>query len=630
MIGKVQLTYSSHIARSILMFLKQKPLCGERSSLVALLVALVVTGCSSLNPESANDSDAQADATVSSAGQTATAQASPLTGLTDQSASYPDATATPTRHALLELDFYDSPDYFDFEQRDDAALDLEIEVQAELAEQALQQKLRAEAEAAAASEAARLAESRKNNAWFRLQEGMQLTPVDNARVKAQLKWYLDHPGYLRRVMERARPILPFVLDELEKRNLPSELALLPIVESAYQAFAYSHGRASGMWQIIPSTGRFLGLKQNWWYDGRRDIIESTHAAISYLDSLAQQFDGDWELALAAYNAGPGKIRSAVRYNRKKKRPTDFWNLTRIRNETRAYVPKMFALRELFANPDKYQLDLIPVTNQVSYEIVELDGQIDLALAAELAGITVNELYQLNPAFNRWATAPKGPRRLLLPREKAEQFKIGVAEVPPSKRINWVRHKIRKGETLSHISKKYRSTVALIKEVNNIRSNQIRAGKYLMVPTATRSLNTYTLSQNSRISSIQNTNRSGKKQVHIVRSGESLWSISRSYGVTTRALAKWNGIAPIDTLSVGQKLVVWTRKGATQTVSINQTRPSNALHALRYTVRKGDSLYRIADRFNIRVSDIKRWNRVGKYLQPGQKLKLYVDITSQSG
>jgi soluble lytic murein transglycosylase-like protein len=302
------------------MFLKQKPLYGERSFLVALLVALVVTGCSSLNPDPANESGAQTDAMVSPAGQTSTVQASQLTDLTAQSASYPDSTATPTRHALLELDFYDSPDYFDFEQSDDATLDLEIEVQAELAEQALEQKLRAEAEAAAASEASRLAESRKNNAWFRLQEGMQLTPVDNARVKAQLKWYLDHPGYLQRVMERARPILPFVLDELEKRNLPSELALLPIVESAYQAFAYSHGRASGMWQIIPSTGRFLGLKQNWWYDGRRDIIDSTHAAISYLDSLAQQFDGDWELALAAYNAGPGKIRSAVRYNRKKKRP----------------------------------------------------------------------------------------------------------------------------------------------------------------------------------------------------------------------------------------------------------------------------------------------------------------------
>ena len=495
--------------------------------------------------------------------------------------------------------------------------------------EALQRQAEAEAAIARAIEQAALEKRRKNDAWYRLQRGMQLTPVDNKRVRAQLKWFLEHPGYLQRVMERARPILPFVLDELERRNLPTELALLPIVESAYQAFAYSHGRASGMWQIIPSTGRFLGLKQNWWYDGRRDIIESTRAAIHYLDSLAQQFNGDWELALAAYNAGPGKIRNAVRYNKKRKRPTDFWHLTKIRQETKAYVPKLFALKELFAHPDRYQLDLVPVNNQVAYEIVELDGQIDLALAADLAGISVNQLYQLNPAFNRWATAPGGPHRLLLPRGKAEQFRLAVAEIPASKRINWVRHKIKNGETLSHISRKYRTTVSLIKEVNNIRGTQIRAGKYLMVPTATKSLQTYTLSESSRIARIQNTNRKGQKRVHIVRPGQSLWSISRSYGVSTQSLAKWNGMAPIDTLRVGQKLVVWTR-GSVQAANINQTRPSNALHALRYTVRKGDSLYRIADKFNITVADIKRWNRVGKYLQPGQKLKLYVDITSQSG
>jgi membrane-bound lytic murein transglycosylase D len=499
-----------------------------------------------------------------------------------------------------------------------------------VAELALQQQLRKEAQVVEAIKTSLLETRSKHNAWHRLQQGMQMTAVRNHRVDTQLQWFLEHPAYMQRVMERARPILPFVLDELEKRNLPSELALLPIVESAYQAFAYSHGRASGMWQIIPSTGRFLGLKQNWWYDGRRDIIESTRAAISYLDSLAQQFDGDWELALASYNAGPGKIRSAVRYNRKKKRKTDFWHLTNIRPETRDYVPKLFALREIFANPEKYQLDLVPVNNQVSYEVVELDGQIDLALAADLAGITINELYQLNPAFNRWATAPDGPHRLLLPRDKADHFKLRVAEVPASKRINWVRHKIRGGETLSQISEKYRTTAELIRQVNNLKGSQIRAGKYLMVPTATRSLKTYTLSENSRIETIQNTNRSGNKHEHIVRPGQSLWSISQGYGVTTGAVAKWNGIAPIDTLSVGQKLVIWTKVKLNQTASINQTRPSNALHALRYTVRKGDSLYLIANRFNISIADIRRWNDLGKYLQPGQKLKLYVDITSQSG
>lgn len=472
---------------------------------------------------------------------------------------------------------------------------------------------------------------KQNDAWYRLRQGMQLEPVDNKRVQAQLKWFLEHRAYLTRVMERAAPILPFVLNELEKQNLPSELALLPIVESAYQAFAYSPGRASGLWQIIPATGRHLGLKQNWWYDGRRDIIESTRAAIRYLVSLSGQFDGDWELALASYNAGPGRIRSAIRHNKKMNRPTDFWHLTKIHRETTNYVPKFMALKELFGNPEKYNLELFPVDNKHSYAVVELDGQLDLALAADLAGITLNQLYQLNPAFNRWATAPKGPHRLLLPLDKADSFKIALQAVPPEKRINWIRHKIKPGESLGSISRRYQTTISLIKSINEIKGTQIRAGKYLMVPTATKSLKAYTMTKNARLEKIQNKNRSGTKKAHIVRSGQSLWTISRNYGVTTAALAKWNGIAPIDTLRVGQKLIVWTKRASeAQQISLSSTGPTKAVHALRYTIRKGDSLSRIASRFNIRISDIKRWNKIGKYIQPGQKLKLYVDITQQSG
>jgi membrane-bound lytic murein transglycosylase D len=478
-----------------------------------------------------------------------------------------------------------------------------------------------------------LAEIEKNkDAWHRLQQGMQLTPVLNDRVSAQLNWYLNHRGYLERVMQRARLVLPFILDELEKNNLPTELALLPIVESAYQTFAYSHGRASGMWQIIPSTGRFLGLKQNWWYDGRRGIIESTRAAIGYLNTLAGEFNGDWDLALASYNAGPGKIRNAIRYNRKRNRPTDFWHLTRIRKETKNYLPKLYALKELFGHPERYALELLPISNEPVFEIVDLDRQIDLALAAELAGLTINELYQYNPAFNRWATSPSGPHRLLLPKDKSEQFKQALSEVPAEKHIKWVRHKIRTGETLSEISRKYRTTTALIKSVNKIRGTQIRAGKYLTIPTATKSLKSYTLSKTARLNKIQNTRRSGNKQVHVVRQGQSLWSISRRYGVSTNALARWNGMAPIDTLSVGQKLTVWTNKESPvqSLVNLTEAGPNRGLHALRYTIRKGDSLYRIANKFNIRISDIRRWNKIGKYLQPGQKIKLYIDITRQSG
>jgi membrane-bound lytic murein transglycosylase D len=484
------------------------------------------------------------------------------------------------------------------------------------------------------NEIAKQAESalqRENTAWTRLQQGMQMQSVMNSRVQIQLDWYLKHREYLDRVMTRAEPMLPFILDELEKKNLPTELALLPIVESAYQSFAYSHGRASGMWQIIPSTGRHLGLKQNWWYDGRRDIIESTKAATKYLQNLAGQFNQDWELALASYNAGPGKVRSAIRYNRKKGRPTDFWHLTKLRPETKFYVPKLLALKELFSNPEKYNLELLHIEDEQGYGIVELDSQIDLALAADLAGITTEELYQLNPAFNRWATAPNGPHRLLLPKESVEKFNAGLAKLPKQKRINWVRYKIKNGDTLSVISQRYRTSTKLIKRVNNIRGTSIRAGKYLLIPTATRSLKQYSLSQTSRLNKIKNTSHIGQKITHTVKSGESFWSISRHYGVKTNSLAKWNGMAPIDTLKVGQKLVIWKRTSSSaQRVSLFDRSPSHKMHALRYTVRKGDSLSRIADKFNLRVADIKKWNKVGKYLRPGQKLKLYVDITSQSG
>ena len=481
-------------------------------------------------------------------------------------------------------------------------------------------------------EQAGVALQQENNAWTRLQNGMRMRPVLNARVQTQLDWYLKHREYLNRVMHRAKPVLPFILDVLEENDIPSEMALLPIVESAYQTFAYSHGRASGMWQIIPSTGRLLGLKQNWWYDGRRDIIESTRAAARYLKDLASQFDGDWELALAAYNAGPGKIRSVRRYNRKKGRGTDFWSLPKLRRETRDYVPKLLALKEIFSHPEKYDIDLLHIEDERSYGIVELDSQIDLALAADLAGISTEELYKLNPAFNRWATPPNGPHRLLLPRESLEKFNQGLAKLPKSKRINWVRYRIRKGDTLSQIARRHQTTAQLIRQVNGIRGNNIRAGKYLMIPTATRSLKQYSLSQNARLARLQSTPRGSRKITHRVRKGESFWSISRKYRVSTRSLAKWNGMAPIDTLRVGQKLVIWKKgKAGARRVSLLPPSPaSGKLYALKYTVRKGDSLSRIADKFNIRVSDIRKWNKLGKYLQPGQKLKLFVDITRQSG
>ena len=198
--------------------------------------------------------------------------------------------------------------------------------------------------------------------WPRIRDGFAIdTHLDHPWVQSELAWYSKHPEYLFRTMTRAEPFLHYILEEAEKRDMPTELVLLPIVESAYQPFAYSHGRAAGIWQFIPSTGKLYGLEQNWWYDGRRDIYASTQAALNYLQNLNKLFKGDWTLALAAYNSGSGTVQRAIRKNKKKGKPTDFWHL-KLPKETRAYVPKLMALKELVENSELYDISLRCIPN----------------------------------------------------------------------------------------------------------------------------------------------------------------------------------------------------------------------------------------------------------------------------
>ena len=461
--------------------------------------------------------------------------------------------------------------------------------------------------------------------WPRVRAGFEIeTHLDHPWVQAELAWYSRHPEYLFRTMKRAEPFIHYILEEAEKRGLPTELVLLPIVESAYQPFAYSHGRAAGIWQFIPSTGRLYGLDQNWWYDGRRDIYASTQAALSYLQNLNKLFKGDWTLALAAYNSGSGTVQRAIRKNKKKGKPTDFWHLT-LPKETRAYVPKLMALKELIENSELYDITLRCIPDAPGFVTVDTESQIDLALAAEMAEMDVDTLYEYNPAFNRWATAPDGPHRLLLPYDNAEIFKANLALLPDDQRVQWKRHKIKSGETLSHIAKKYDTTVKELRKINSIRGNNIRAGKHLLIPVASRSKSSYTLSSSQRLKAIQSSGKKNKTRInHYVQNGESFWSISRRYKVNMHSLAKWNGMAVRDPLRKGQKLVVWTNNAGPK------RKPSKTIQPIHYTVRSGDSLSRIASRYSVSVSDLHRWNTIkGKYLQPGQKLKLYVDVTEQT-
>jgi membrane-bound lytic murein transglycosylase D len=454
--------------------------------------------------------------------------------------------------------------------------------------------------------------------WQTVRDDFRLPGKEQPTVARRAANYGESAAHVERIFRRGEPYLAYIQGEVEKRGFPGEITLLPFVESAYDPFAYSHGRAAGLWQFIPGTGRLYGLKQDWWYDGRRDIIASTRAALDYLDWLQQEFDGDWLLALAAYNSGSGTVRKAIRKNRKAGKPVDFWHLD-LPRETSSYVPKLLAICRVVEQPQHYGVTLLPVDDNPDFAIVETGGQLDIAIAAELANLEVDELYALNPAFNRWATHPDGPHRLLLPADKAEAFATRLETLPDSQRMKWVRHKVRSGETLSHIAQRYDTRVSVVRQTNNLAGNNIRSGAYLLVPVAAKDPSRYARLDQSR----RTPGSVARNTTYNVRNGDSLWKIARRHNITVAQLSRWNGLKKNAVIKPGQKLVI--RTGGTSASAGEQVR------TVRYTVRKGDSLFLISRKFNVSVADLRSWNDLNdrKYLQPGQRLKLHIDVTRQS-
>lgn len=461
--------------------------------------------------------------------------------------------------------------------------------------------------------------------WQRIIASYQLDlSVDNSRIDAQLNWFKSHQGYLDRVAERGVRYLHFIAEHIEAQGLPGELALLPIVESAFDPFAYSHGRASGVWQFIPATGRDFGLMQDWWFDGRRDIRASTEAALTYLNALQREFNGDWMLALAAYNSGAGTVRKAVRKNRNLGKPTDFWSLD-LPKETRDYVPKLIALAQLVRNPEQYNVKLIPIPDEPYFAVADTGGQIDLSQVAELAQTPLDEIYRLNPGYNRWATRPTGPHEILIPIGQLDVFNQSLAQLPNSERVKWQRYTVKNGDNLNTIARQFHTTPEALQQANSIRGNTIRVGEQLLIPSAFRPQQEYSHSESQRLGRIvaQRQPANSQKIEYQVRSGDTFWDISRKYGVKVADLARWNGMAPGDPLRAGQKLVIWDQKTSASPAQ------REVIRKISYRVRPGDSLARISQKFNVRVSDVKRWNASqvnDKYLQPGQTLTLYVDVT----
>ena len=318
--------------------------------------------------------------------------------------------------------------------------------------------------------------------WTQLRSGFGLPTGQSAPIQAQLEKFARDPGNIERILQRGRPYLYYILSEISRRGLPTELLLLPAVESAFDPFARSPRGAAGLWQFMPRTAGDLGLTRNAWYDGRRDLIASTGAALDYLTQLQQRFDGDWLLALAAYNAGPARVQRAIRHNRNNGKPVDFWHL-QLPRETLDYVPKLLALKSLVTTPADYGLALPTVANTPHFAVVDSGGRLDLAVAARQAGVTPEEIHRLNPAYIRQTVRGGGSHRLLIPAGHAAGVGTQLAELAGQQRLHWVRHKIRSGDTLSAIARRYRITVTHLQDFNELPNSHIVAGDLLIVPVA---------------------------------------------------------------------------------------------------------------------------------------------------
>jgi membrane-bound lytic murein transglycosylase D len=444
-------------------------------------------------------------------------------------------------------------------------------------------------------------------AGFRLEDGSEHAAVDQ-----QLRWYASNPDYLQRAFGRADLYLYYIVTELERRGMPLELALLPVVESAFEPYAYSRARASGLWQFIPGTGSKYGLKQDWWYDGRRDIVESTRAALDYLQALHDEFNGDWLLAIAAYNCGEALVERAVDMNRAAGRPVDFWDLW-LPRETKAYVPKLLAMKRLVLDPEVYGLAFSPIPNQPYFARVPTQGQVNLRIAAEIAGISPEDLYELNPAFHRWATDPTGPHFVLVPVEAADVFAENITQLSADQRLGIAHYTVHRGDSLASVALKFHTSALVLRELNDMPVGGIGVGDDLRVPGAMTDLPAKVVLAAARADG-RGRIRGSRAHVQVVRRGDSLWTIARRTGMNVNTLATLNGLQPGDPLRAGQRIRLSTDSGG-------------RVHRrhVEYTVREGDTVPLIARLFQCSVPQLLAWNGLSTHahLHAGQKLRIHL-------
>ncbi len=448
--------------------------------------------------------------------------------------------------------------------------------------------------------------------WERVRQGYKLQDQisTNPRIERQRLWFASNSAVIENATERGSPYIHYVVEQLDARNMPLELALLPIIESSYNPLAYSRSHAVGLWQFIPSTGRNFNLRQTNWYDGRRDIAASTNAAVSYLNNLHDMFNGDWLLALAAYNAGEGTVSRAIERNQRLGLPTDYWNLP-LPRETQEYVPKLLAVSQIVLSPQAYGVRLPQIANEPYFEEVEFKQRMDLSSVAEIAEIDEDELFLLNPAYKKGITLD-GPQHLLIPTEKAEQFNANLALLKPSKQVDWQEYRVRAGDSLHSIANRFQLTVNTLKDINHLRSNHLSIGQVLSIPAEPGSKTRAPLYQAPP---------PVQAKTYRVQSGDNLWTIAKAHRIEVSDLKRWNRLQG-NALKIGQSLQVQPPSTAAGATTKGSAKPAGSV--TYYKVRQGDSLYLIAKRFKVDLKQLQRWNpKAGKQLKPGQTLALYL-------
>ena len=451
--------------------------------------------------------------------------------------------------------------------------------------------------------------------WERMREGFALQDEIgvNPRIENQRLWFVGNPKFLERASQRGSRYIHYVVERLDERNMPMELALLPMIESAYNPYAFSPSHAVGIWQFIPSTGRHFNLRQTNWYDGRRDITASTNAALNYLSRLHDMFNGDWLLALAAYNAGEGTVSRAMERNQKLGLPTDYWNLP-LPKETQDYVPKLLALSQIVLAPEAYGVNLNPIANEPYFEQVASKPGLDLARVAAIVDMDEEELEILNPAFKKGITMD-GPLHLLVPIEKAELFSANLAMMKPQELVSWKEYRVRPGDNLHTIANRHHLTVNALKDINKLPNNHLRVGQVLSIPASAAAEPRAALHQVATTSTAQPTR-------YRVKSGDTLWQIANAHKVPVKELQRWNKLDGRSKLRLGQVLLIHGKPGAPLAASNAEARQNITY----YRVKQGDSMYLIAQRFKVDVKRLQSWNprSDSRQLKPGQTLTLYLD------